>query len=367
MQEFNIWNFIAHPREITYDITRPRTRAIWIANVQKHLPVLVWQETTKYFPLVSMKLALLAHYPSTNAATQALLSLAIPPRDTAMNEIRYMAALKEEIQRTYATLPSQIPTWADEEIALHPDGVQGILWTFVGGEPVRQWMLANHHRAKKIVDWMAYFDMHSMTALAADTTFIRNAARVRLGETGGFTLTAGAQNLLLTTRPANIQSTYTAGSAVDMTRVRIEQAAGTTTGTATVVSKNAPIKMSLPLLSPETINRNATRQITAEEITGGVELTVIEPPQPLADIPNQTVPVGVEQTVSYPAFLGDGITYTVSSSAETIATVRKSQDANILVVTGISQGNATITLTGTNVAGSAASTFTLTVTSATGD
>ena len=187
MQDFDIWDFIAHPREITYDITRPRTRAIWIANTQKHLPVLVWKEATKYFPLVSTKLALLAHYPNTNAATQALLSSAIPTGDTATEEIRYMAAFKEEIRRTYATLPPQIPTWVDEIIVPYPEDLHTVSWDIVGIAQVYQWMRANHLRAKKIAEWMAYFDKHSMTALAADTTLIRTAARISLSETGGFT------------------------------------------------------------------------------------------------------------------------------------------------------------------------------------
>lgn len=195
-QDFDIWDFIAHPREIEYNPTFPYTRAVWIVNSQKHLPVLVWEETTKYFPLVSVKLALLAHYPNANAATQALLANAVPVGDTATNEIRYLAAFKEEIRRTYPTLPPQIPLWVDSDIAdlggpsfaFNRHGN----WKYTGITQVHLWMRANHLRAKKIAEWMGYFDTQSMTSLAADTEFIRDAARVSLGELGGFTLTAGS-------------------------------------------------------------------------------------------------------------------------------------------------------------------------------
>ena len=39
-QDFDIWDFIAHPRVINYQGTYPYTREDWVVNAQKHLPML---------------------------------------------------------------------------------------------------------------------------------------------------------------------------------------------------------------------------------------------------------------------------------------------------------------------------------------
>ena len=265
-QEFDIWDFISHARHPTYDVTYPPTRAIFIANAQKHLPVLVWREVGRYVPLVSMKLALLAHYPNSNAATQALLANAIPVGDTAANEIRYLAAFKEEIRRTYATLPPQIPTWVDAYLAINIHALQSGDWDKVDHGKVYEWMHANHLRARKISEWMAYFDTQNMTNLARNTELIRDAARVSLSELGGFTLTAGDHNLRLYMKTSGVPQTFTTASAVDFNYVHRLTTIEDTTGTATIASKGAPLRVYIGSGSAIKVAKLGTRSLTGAEL-----------------------------------------------------------------------------------------------------
>lgn len=367
-QDFDIWDFIAHPRQPTYNFTYPTTRSIFIANAGKHLPVLVWEETTKYFPLVSVKLALLAHYPNANAATQALLSEAIPAGDTAMNEIRYLAAFKEEIRRTYPTLPPQIPAWSDAEIASDHNGLQGANWSYVGftNGKVQNWMLTNHQRAKKIAERMTYFDTQNMTNLARNTELIRDSARVSLAEIGGFTLTAGAHNLRFYTKTSGVPQTYTAGSSVDMNYVHRLTTIEDTTGTATIASKGAPLRVYIGTGSVIKVAKLGTRAFTDAELQQGVKITTLAPPVATRTLSDITLEQGGVQSVYLEGlFTGAEFTTAVTTSDSNKATATKSHSGGSIGIRGIAVGEATVNVSATNEAGTTTVSFNVTVTEST--
>ena len=102
--DFDVWDLISTPRDVQYDYTYPTTLAIFTANVRLSIPGLVRGAVDEQLASVVGKLALMSHSPSTNVATQALLTSAIPTGDSGVREIRYLASLKSEVQRLYHTL-----------------------------------------------------------------------------------------------------------------------------------------------------------------------------------------------------------------------------------------------------------------------
>ena len=178
--DFDVWDFATHPTVVDYDTTRAITSAIALANVKLGIPVLVMEEVDNYLPMVAVKLALLSHSPSTNSATQALLSSAIPTGDSGVKEVRYLAAFKAEIRRGYAVLNAGLIQRATQQIASWTPNAYWYwgVWRNDLGTLITRWMRANHFRALKVADIMGYCDTRNMTAVAVDYEWIRNSARV---------------------------------------------------------------------------------------------------------------------------------------------------------------------------------------------
>ena len=367
--DFDIWDFATHPTVVNYDLTTPLTHAIVIANATRGIPELVMEEIDNYVPMVAVKLALMAHVPSTNAATQALLSSAIPTGDTAVKEIRYLAAFKAEVRREYASLVPVLIQSANNRLdttRLSEFWYWGI-WRYQFKSIISQWMLANHKRALKVADIMSYCDTRNMTNVAIDFEWIRDSARVQLGELGGFTLTGGSKPIHLTTRLGQTQRVYTAGSIMKANAIyRLSEEQGGI-GTATIVAGDAPVKFSIGTSGETTLAASGTRIFSDRELINGISIRTVAPPTTTQTINPQSTQVGDSQTTNFVAFTGEDIVYSVSSSDSAIVNARLSASPNIIVLSALKVGTATVTLTATNGAGSASVTFDVVVTSGTGD
>ena len=366
--DFDIWDFATHPSVVEYNLERPGTRVTVLANVRLGIPVLVMEEVDNYLPMVAVKLALLSHVPSTNAATQALLTSAIPTGDSGVREIRYLAAVKSEVRRGYAALkPVLIQQVTEDLVYWIPEEYWHFgTWRYYLKPIVTRWMLANHKRAIKIADIMGYCDTRNMTAVAVDGEWIRDSARVELGELGGFTLTGGSKNIHITTRLGQTQRTYTAGSIVKANAIYRLSEARDGIGTATIVAGDAPVKFSIGTSGETTLAGGGTRIFSDRELINGVSIRTVAPPV-ASTIDPQSTSVGDLQTVAFTPFTGEDISYFVSSSDATIVAVRLSSTPNTIIITARKVGTATVTLTGANGAGSVTATFKVVVTSGTGD
>ena len=137
-------------------------------------------------------------------------------------------------------------------------------------------------------------------------------------------------------------------------------------GTATIVAGTAPVKFSIGTGGETTLAGGGTRIFSDRELINGVKIRTVAPPV-ASSVDPQSTAVGDTQTTSYTAFTGEDIVYSVSSSDTGVVSVRKSATPLTLVLSAHKVGTATISLTGTNGAGSATAAFTVVVSSGTGD
>lgn len=359
-QHFDIWNYVTHPREET--ATFPNiftTQAQARAYVQARVPVHVREHVDDYLPMVAVKLALLSHYPNTNAATQALLAAAVPTGTTVTNEIRYLAALKREIQLGYPALYADAATWGDP---LWQFGTRNqYIYQNIGSGQVSQWLSACYKRAVQIVVLMQTLETQHMPALAADIHFVRDSARVKLKEQNGFRLTAGRQNLYLTVRSGASRVLFAPLRSVDCRSLHLISRGTAGTATCNIVPQG-PVAIQIGSAAEFIQNNGVLRQFTNVEIGRGIRITPIDPPTVGVHLTNQQVEVHTTQTLTFDdSFLGQRLRYSVSTSQPSVALVRLSRDGDILDITGVSAGNATITLTASNPAGNAVTQFIVTV------
>lgn len=361
-QHFDIWDYVTHPREET--ATFPNTFATQAqarAYVQSRVPVHVRERIDDYLPMTAVKLALLSHYPNTNAATQALLADAVPTGTTVTNEIRYLAALKREVQLGYPALYADSATWGDARWQQgHPFQTQQF-YRDVGSFQVSQWLSACYKRAVQIVTLMQTLETYQMPALAADVHFVRDSARVKLKEQNGFRLTAGRQNLYLTVRSGASRVLFAPLRSVDCRSLHLIQRGTAGTATCNIVPQG-PVAIQIGTAAEFVQNNGVLRQFTDAEVGRGIRIIPIDPPTVGIHLTNQQVEVHTTQTFTFDdSFLGQRLRYSVSTSQPSVALVRLSRDDHIIDITGVSAGNATITLTASNPAGNAVTQFIVTV------
>ena len=365
--DFDIWDFATHPPTLQWDGTYPPTRASVLSNMTSYLTFTIMEEIDSYILMSTTKLALMAHSPSSNVATQALLTATIPTGDTAEKEVRYLASFKDEVNRGYSSLVSQVPIWYERSFRWTRDVYQtSVRFRYLVDLPVYTFLRVNHNRALKVADTLAYLDTRGMTAVGTDYEWVRDSARVQLGELGGFTLTGGSKDIHITTRLGQTQRTYTAGSIVKANAIYRLSEARDGIGTATIVAGTAPVKFSIGTSGETTLAGGATRIFSDHELINGVSIRTVAPPV-ASSVDPQSTSVGDTQTVAFTAFTGEDIVYSVSSSDSGVVSVRKSATPLTLVLSAHKVGIATVTLTGTNGAGSATATFKVVVTSGTGD
>lgn len=357
---FDIWDAITHPpAEIATFPHTFTTRAQARAYMRARVPVLVREQVDDYLPMSAVKLALLSHYPNTNAATQALLAVAVPTGTTVINEVRYIAAFKREVQLGYPALAAQADTWTDVN---WPGWTQRWLYeTYAGHTEVSQWLSACYKRAVQIVMLMQTLETYQMPALAADVQFVRDSARVKLKEQNGFRLTAGRQNLYLTTRSGASRVLFAPLRSVDCRSLHLIQRGTAGTATCNIVPQGA-VAIQIGTAAEFIQNNGVLRQFTNAEVGRGIRIIPIDPPTVGVHLTNQQVEIHTTQTITFDdSFLGQRLRYSVSTSQPSVALVRLSRDDHIIDITGVSAGNATITLTASNPAGNAVIQFIVTV------
>lgn len=355
---FNVWDFISDPPPYpslvgvigVYEISP----AIARREGPKLLPWIAYHSVDREMTLVLAKIALFSHYPNTNGPTNALLTSVLPRGDGAHREVRWLGAFLGEVQATYGGLAAQVDGWyAADTRTVYYVSVDDPVRT-----GVRNWLDACHIRARQIVDQMQVMEVKRMTALASDTVFVRDSARVKLGEIHGFMLTSGSQNITVKVRPGGNAMFYAPLTTLDMNYAEV--AVGTAgTATAHVTAKSQPLLVSLGNATPSVMLKNANQSFTAPQVAQGLKVWVMAVPTVTQHVGNQSVGVGVEQTVNF-AFGGELLRYSIASSQPSVATVRITE-TGIAAITGVRAGNSTITISATNTAGTAVTSFLVTV------
>lgn len=352
---FNVWDYVSDAPTPQYDFS-DTSRAGWIANARLYLPIAVRDKVDLEMTLVLGKLSLLAHYPNTNVPTNALLMSSLPSGDSGHREVRWLAAFLDEVQSGYAGLNPQVDGWVLPEVV---EFLNSYSWKYVVDGPIYNWVEMCNRRAKQIVAQMALMESKRMTALASDVLFVRESARVKLGEIPGFMLTAGRQNLNVKVREGGVAQFYAPLTTLDMAYADI--AVGTAgTATAHLTAKSQPLLVSLGDGTPTVMSPNANQSFTSTQVAQGIKAWIMAVPTVVQHVGNQTLRVGVRQTVNY-QFGGELLRYSVNSSQPSVCTVSLSQDTGIAVLQGVRAGNATITITATNSAGSAVTSFIATI------
>lgn len=357
----DVWNYVTHPvlEQVEFPGTFT-TIAQATAYAQSRIPSELRQQMDDYLPIVAVKIALLAEFPSTNAATQALLSRAVPTGTSSTNEIRYMAAFKREVQIGYGSLAGQVAARVPSAWARHER--YSDQYDNMARSPVSTLMSTAYRRAAQIVATMERLESQQMAGLAAQVEFIRDSALVSLGQQTGFRLSAAQQNLYVKVHAADSQQLVAPLRFVDCRELYHIGRGTASTATAHIVGKNGPVLVKVGTAAGTVSLKDTLRTLTDAELALGVQVTPIDVPVVDGHIANQTVESTTEQTVSYAGtFDGTRLTYQVTSSQPSVATARLGE-AGILVIRGVSAGNSTITLTASNEAGNAVTTFIATVT-----
>ena len=357
---FNVWDFVSDAVEPRYEVPTPAYHAMptdmILRNARAYLPFSARREVDREMTLVLAKLAVTAHFPNTNAPTNALLLASLPSGDTGQREVRWLAAFMDEVQSGYASLEPQIEGW----VRSRSGEIYAWDWKAIVDSGVGSFITDCDRRAKQIVTQMALMESKRMTALASDTVFVRESARVKLGEIPGFMLTAGRQNLNVKVRAGGVAQFYAPLTTLDMAYADI--AVGTAgTATAHITGKSQPVLISVGNGTPSVLEVNGNQSFTAPQVAQGLRVWVMAVPTVTQHVGNQELAVGVRQTVNF-SFGGELLRYSVTSSQPSVCTVSLSQDTGIAVLQGVRAGNATITITATNSAGSAVTQFIATVT-----
>ena len=358
---FDIWDYIESPTTPVYEDDSYVNYTSFLHNTTLYLPIAVRDRVGIGYVMLAAKVALLAHTPSDDPATQALLHKTIPPGDTAQREVRYMAAFKEEIALGYDILaegmPSQAKTYFDTLRRLH---AHPSYRTFTHGL-VDPWIEACRTRARKILERMTFLEGKQMTGLASDADFVRESALVSLDQLDGFQIRSGPLGLTVRTRPGASWVPFATRTTLDA--ASFDRVATTNDGSFTLVAKDAPILYTITGSRSQLLAAKGTRAFTSAETTLGVKVVTLLAPSVDGGIDAQSLSIGEVQTVSFThIFEGAQVTYSVASEQTSVCTAVLSSTPNTIAITGVGTGTANIRLTATNAAGNTSITFEVTVT-----
>ena len=306
---------------------------------------------------------------TTNIDVQGLASDRIPHDNTKDKTLSFLIALIHEKHLGITDLIEKVKSELEHTRRIYrirnydPIDTALTLWT---------------KRADKIADLT--IDVRSKVGvLAAKADFIRNWALVDLKEEIGIEATAANNNINIAfTDPTNNNAKTTSQLAATKTMkvIKLEDTKLPPAGhrnneidTLTITSRNGAnfynIKDSAGNWSSDAVlNKDTSKTFTFAEMTYGVRTRPIAPPTVYRTVDDQSLNVAVVQSVSLDTvFTGVLLTTTAQSNNEGVITVIVTRDGN-LAITGVAAGTATITVTATNVSGSASTTFDVTVTEA---
>ena len=379
MQHFNVWDFASAPHDLTIPppiLYGVPTKEEAVQFINKYMPAWIRHYVSEYFAVLVAKAVLLDDYPTSNAATQALLSDVIPTGTTSETERRYIALMKREISTDYETGVALCIS------RLKHRSSSGWDW-FQSGGNVQYWLADLHHRCDRMVALMAKCEsLTETTPAAANPAWIREGALVEGGEAVGVELTVGPNPLsyrqtaqgglagfrlpavstwhlgafarLQLPEPDHIRDRVADSTAVTLTARNgpIEYRAGADSAAWVVLAKDSSISWTKATL--ESVVRIAVNPIEMPTVFGT-----------LADITIQGVGA---QTVDVSGSIWTGTrlaTLTVASSAESVATATYVSASQDIAVQGVGTSTATIIVTRTDAAGQSVSlSFDVTVTAA---
>ena len=308
---------------------------------------------------------------TTNRDTWGLANDRIPTNNTLDKTLRFLIALLYEKQNDINKLIENVKS----EITFNPSSNK---YQLRSSRTVYNTIVKWSKRCDKIVDIMDSA-RSAVGNAAASANFIRNWALVDLGEETG---------IELVTANNPIQFGYQIG--VDLTLFRLTERNSAKmikldslsqpdsfiysgiTDTVTATAKNGPSELRIKTGtntwgSPFVLAKDASKTFTREELRYEVESTPILLPvasRELSDI--ASINIGVTESVDLQnLFEGLRINITAASASETIARVQVNNTQTSMGVVAVSNGTTTITVTGTNEAGSTSISFDVTVTEGT--
>ena len=377
---FNVWDFIGYPHHYA-DSSVPRTtktREEGERLIRLYTPQRIRKFVAEYFSILSAKIVLLDDYPTSNAATQALLADVIPTGTTSEAERRYIALMKREIATDYNVAVEK------SIAALHNRYRDGYEWKQTSGQ-VGVWLAELHHRCDKMVALMAKCEEDDQTTpAAANPAWIREGGMVENGEDIGVELTIGpnplsyrqtAQGGLAGFRLPAISTWYLGAFAriqfpePDHIRDRVAD-----TTAVTLTARNGPIEYRAGADSASwvVLAKDSSISWTKATLDSVVRIAVnpIEQPTVFGTLDDITLQGVGAQTVDVSELIWTGTrlgSLTVTSSNTNVATASYVSASEDIAIQGVAAGNATITATRTDAAGQIVSiTFGVTVTAAQG-
>ena len=304
----------------------------------------------------------------TDPETNSLVTNRIPSSANHDNTLRFLIAFLYEKQLGYSEILKYVP------ITEIPSSIYRYRVNFIARKMYLEVVKWNS-RAGKIVEIMEDASNKVGSALAQNPDFIRNAALIAVGDKIGLELTTKANaisfNIGETSDQGNtISRTLAANTSFFMEKASDFRIAGTpanNTDTLTLTSKNGPNEITvttnrIPVKS--VLAKDASKVLITAEVQGSVVSTKpIEVPTTTRELPDITdLEVAEVQSVNIDG-LFNGIRTNVTAVSADISkvTVSVNEGQTSMGVTGVAIGTTTITVTGTNEAGTASVSFDVTI------
>ena len=299
--------------------------------------------------------------------TQALADARIPSDATNDDTLRFSIAFLYEKELAYPEMVRQ------HQIQLSNNRY----YVRINPRSIHRFLNLCAQRASKIVEIMEDASA-AIGTLAQNADFVRQAALIDLGEVVGLRMSTAGNTVKFGT-PAEtgdagqmrVFHNLAPNSSFNIDRldeIRFPTRKENETDTLTITAKNGPSEISVRTLQGTTktvLAKDASRTFSLAEMTSSVTSQPILLPKVETHLINQTVTVDTQQTLTYTGtFSGIRLNYTVTSSDETVATVRLGE-TGVLVMSGIAAGTCNIRLSATNEAGTTVSEFQCTVTAQT--
>ena len=379
MSTFNVWDFVGYPHHgadpTTYGSTKTREEAVRL--IRLYTPEQIRHHVSEYFSILSAKIVLLDDYPTSNAATQALLADVIPTGATSESERRYIALMKREIATDYEVAVARSIADLDK---FRRYSWEPYRWYQTGGA-ISIWLSELHHRCDKMVALMAKCEEDAQTTpAAANPAWIREGGMVENKEAIGVELTVGpnplsyrktAQGGLAGFRLPAVSTWYLGAFA----RIQfpepdhiVDRVAGTTA--LTLTAKGGPIEYRAGgnRAAWVVLAKDSSMSWTKASLDSVVRIAMKPIPKPsvAGELHDVTIVAAVRQTVDVSSLEWTGTrlgSLSVTSSDTNVATVSYVDASEDIVVQAVAAGTATITATRTDAAGQTVSiTFDVTVT-----
>ena len=304
---------------------------------------------------------------TTDVVTNSLATARIPSDANHHNTARFLIAFMHEKNLAYQTFLDGI------QIV----GSQGDFYVNFWSNRVFVFVAECSRKASKITEIMEDASA-AIGTLAQNADFVRQAALIDLGEVVGLCMSTAGNTVKFGTpaetgdagqmRVFHNLSPNTSFNITRLDEIRFPTRKENETDTLTITAKNGPSEISVRTLQGTTktvLAKDASRTFSLAEMTSSVTSQPILLPKVETHLTNQTVQVDTQQTLTYTGTLsGIRLNYTVTSSDETVATVRLGE-TGVLVMSGIAAGTCNIRLSATNEAGTTVSEFQCTVTAQT--